>query len=148
MNLKIKLGEGAISPVYSSAGAGGFDFFASLLTAPVQLSSVSPTATVDTGVYVEIPSGWSLLVLSRSGQGFTNDVRLGNCVGLIDSDYRGSIKVKLRWDLPSQATPYSINPGDRIAQGILIHTPQVSFTFAESLSQTDRGEGGLGSTGK
>lgn len=111
---------------------------------------------------MEIPLGYSLLILSRSGHGVFSDIRLVNSVGLIDPDYRGQIFVGLRQDSSfhkETASIYSdlpvkprlridsIQPGDRIAQGIIVPTPRISFTISQSLTSTLRGEEGLGSTG-
>jgi len=86
-----------------------------------------------------------MLVFSRSGHGFNHDVRLANCVGVIDADYRGEIRVKLTAD--SKANPLIVRPGDRIAQALVIPIAQMSFTEVDELSDTTRGTGGFGSTG-
>ncbi len=161
MNINIELLPGAKAPVYSSEGAGGFDFYAYALCEEGKSGGVVDFAVWSTGVKMEIPSGYSLLILSRSGHGIVSDIRLSNCVGLIDSDYRGEIFVGFRQDGSYNRESYhypafpprprawldSLKLGDRIAQGIIIPTPRVSFTFPDSLSSTSRGEAGLGSTG-
>lgn len=89
-----------------------------------------------------------MLVFSRSGHAFNQDIRLGNSVGVIDSDFRGEVKVKLRRDSPLPPTkPFHISSGDRVAQALVLPIEQVEFEVAEELSQTLRGEGGFGSTG-
>lgn len=135
-----KLHEDAQLPTYSTEGAGGFDI------AAVTLDSADSAAAAiyGTGLAVELPKGKSLLLLSRSGHGFKQDIRLSNCVGLIDSDYRGEIKAKLRGD--GKNAPVFAK-GDRIMQGIIINTPQYKFEWVEELSETQRGTGGFGSTG-
>jgi dUTP pyrophosphatase len=89
-----------------------------------------------------VPPGGSAAI--RTGHGFVNDVRLANCVGVIDSDYRGEVMVKLTCDGGS----YKVAAGDRIAQAMVIPIPQVTFVVGEELIQTARGAGGFGSTGK
>lgn len=97
-----------------------------------------------TGLQFEIPENHVLLVFSRSGHGFNKGVRLSNCTGVIDSDYRGELKVKLKND---SCADFSVSHGERIAQGMVIPYEQVSFVLSEELSSTERGEGGFGSTG-
>ena len=85
-----------------------------------------------------------MLVFSRSGFGFSKRTRLSNCVGVIDSDYRGELKVALHNDGKELL---EISKGDRIAQGMVLPVEQVTFELVEELNTTARGEGGLGSTG-
>lgn len=145
--MKIKLLDNrARIPEYATEGAGAFDLTFlettdGYLTAAVRRGF---PVTCRTGIAVQIPAGFSLLILSRSGHGFNHDVRLANCVGLIDSDYRGEILVKLTTD----GAPFNVRSGARIAQAVLIHTPQVgAFELVENLDSTERGAGGFGSTG-
>jgi dUTP pyrophosphatase len=100
--------------------------------------------TFRTGLAFEVPPGWVMLIYSRSGHGFKNDVRLSNCVGVIDSDYRGEVSVKLRCD---GAANMRIQGGDRIAQAMLVQVPQVQLVEVDELTDTARGAGGFGSTG-
>ena len=95
-----------------------------------------------------------MLIFSRSGHGFNNDVRLSNCVGVIDSDYRGEVRVKLRNDQqshlganPENLTILTVKPGDRIAQALVLPIPSVELVEIGELSTTARGDGGFGSTG-
>lgn len=97
---------------------------------------------IPTGLKVEIPEGYALMIYSRSGHGFKNGVRLANCVGVIDSDYRQEILVKLTLD---DRCHYQVKAGERIAQAMLIKVPAVELVEGE-VSKTDRG--GFGSTGK
>lgn len=85
-------------------------------------------------------------IYSRSGHGFNNSVRLSNCVGIIDSDYRGEIKVSLTHD--SICGKLDVKDGDRIAQAEITLMYRTSFTVVEDISETTRGAGGFGSTGK
>lgn len=104
---------------------------------------------IDTGLAFEIPEGHVMLIFSRSGHGFKNNIRLGNCVGVIDADYRGPVKVKLAADdMGDWYTGLCIEYGDRIAQGMVIPFPSVEFVVSDELSATERGKGGFGSTGK
>lgn len=133
----------AIVPTYATDGSGYFDLYA---PSGGHLNA-GQTLFIDIGIKVEVPPGWTLHVLSRSGQGFDYDVRLANGTGAIDSDFRGTIKVKLKSDGTKHL---QINAGDRIAQAALIPTPRVRMLVVEEsdLSETARGEGGLGSTGR
>jgi len=159
INLKIqKVHPDAIVPSYATSGAACFDLHA-IWPSTAMREPLFPgeTVTIRTGLAFEIPKGYVMLIFSRSGHGFKNDVRLANCVGVIDSDYRGEVLVKLRSDdelLP--ATPYgitpdtsvlNIGPGDRVAQAMLVPVPRVVFEVAQKLGETERGSGGFGSTG-
>lgn len=137
--VKIKLEhENALVPKYATDGAGCFDLFAATGV------ECRPDGIVETGVSFEIPEGHVMLVFSRSGHGFKNNVRLGNCVGVIDSDYRGTVKVKLRRD---DLGEFKVMIGDRVAQAVILPFPRIKFMTAKALSQTERGNAGFGSTG-
>lgn len=147
--LKVKIqktSELAWLPTYGTDGAGAFDLYSCEEARLAPGSSV----TLDTGLKFEIPPGYGMFVLSRSGHGFTYDTRLSNSVGLIDSDYRGTVKVKLTRDDVANAanrdTLY-LPAYSRIAQAVIIPLPKVVFDEVTELSETKRGEGGLGSTG-
>ena len=147
MSIKVKkIHPKALLPKYATEGAACFDIFALVNTVEgsVLVSSSIP-AIIDTGLSFEIPEGYVMLVFSRSGHGFKNDVRLANCVGVIDSDYRGELKVKLTADSYSVL---EVNYGDRIAQGMLVPVGRVIFEEVSELSSTERGHGGFGSTGQ
>jgi dUTP pyrophosphatase len=138
MNVNLKLGHpDAKVPSYATEGSACFDISA------VEGGLLNPTFIAATGLYFEIPKEHVMLVFSRSGMGFKDDVRLSNCVGVIDSDYRGELKVKLKADGDRK----QCNKGDRIAQGIVLPYEQVQFILAERLNDTERGVGGFGSTG-
>ncbi len=140
MKIKIKkLHPDALMPQYGSDGAACFDLHC------VNGAFVCTQEVFDTGLAFEIPEGHVMLVFSRSGHGFKNDTRLANCVGVIDHDYRGEVKVKLRVD--SDLSCLSIKAGDRIAQAMVVPYPKVEFDWADELTDTDRGTGGFGSTG-
>ncbi|WJN63746.1 deoxyuridine 5'-triphosphate nucleotidohydrolase [Erwinia phage Fougasse] len=127
-------------PFYASRGSAAADI-SSTDTANIAPGS---TAIVGTGLKPEIPEGYVALIYSRSGHGFKNDIRLANCVGVIDSDYRGEIKVKLTNDGNSS---FEVQPGDRVAQMMIVPAIQATFEVQENLTSTVRGEGGFGSTG-
>lgn len=134
------LSDGAVLPKYESRGAAAADL------ASIESKDVPPRSSVvfRTGLKVEIPADHVMLIYSRSGHGFKNDVRLANCVGVIDSDYRGELMVKLTND---SGTAFRVNAGDRIAQFIIAPAPQFEFEVQENLTSTERGEKGFGSTG-
>lgn len=134
-------------PTYGSDGAACFDFFAYCPAVRTYLHANTPV-TFNTGIAIEIPEGWALLIYSRSGHGFKSDTRLSNCVGVIDSDYRGEIKIRLIRDTLGDSHPHYIDHGDRIAQGMLVPVEKIHFEIVNQLSTTERGAGGFGSTGK
>jgi dUTP pyrophosphatase len=144
LNVKIKKTHPlAQLPSYATNGAACFDLHA-MLSNEINISPFQ-TATIETGLSFEIPEGHVMLIYSRSGHGFKNDVRLSNCTGVIDSDYRGSVLVKLVNE--SSAFDFTVKNGDRIAQAMVIPVQQVSFEEVSELSSTERGNGGFGSTG-
>jgi dUTP pyrophosphatase len=152
MKVKIKkLHEAAVVPKLSSAGAACFDLCVmgedwgiNAQAYGVEVSS-GGAYVFKTGLSFEIPAGFVMLIFSRSGHGFKNDVRLANCVGVIDSDYRGEVMVKLTND---SRGPFRVFNRDRIAQAMILPVLAVEFELAEELSDTARGSGGFGSTGK
>lgn len=146
---KIHVGPTAKDPAYGSAGAGAFDIHADFKdneSREVRVVSKDCPAIVPTGLYFEIPKGYTLLVVGRSGHGFKFDVRLANCVGVIDSDYRGELLLKISCDAHEKSL--EIKHGMAIAQGLIVATPKVVFEKVplEDLSKTERGSGGFGST--
>lgn len=143
MKVKIKrLDEAAKKPTYATAGSACFDLYS--ITEHRTVMPSSPQ-TVKTGLAFEIPEGNVMLIFSRSGHGFNFGTRLANCVGVIDSDYRGEVLVKLTSD--ERGRPLHVNKGDRVAQALVIQIEQVEFFFADELSETAR-SGGFGSTGQ
>jgi dUTP pyrophosphatase len=142
MKLKIKRLDGrAIIPKFATDGAACFDLHA--LDGGIVFGDDS--LEFETGLAFEVPPGHVMLVYSRSGHGFKNDIRLSNCVGVIDSDYRGAVAVKLRADSIARSTGFY--PGDRIAQAMIVALPVVQIEEVDELSSTARGAGGFGSTG-
>lgn len=143
MNLKVKkLHANAKLPVYGSQGAACFDLhYADYMQGDLLPGKVTK---VPTGLAFEIPEGHCMLLFGRSGMG-AKGIRLANCVGVIDSDYRGEVAVLIFNDSDQIKC---IAPGERIAQAMIIPVPACSFEQVSELSDTTRGEGGFGSTGK
>ena len=141
VNVK-RLYDSAILPTYATDGSACFDIY-TMLNGDTDYNEPH---TYSTGLAFEIPEDHVMLVFSRSGHGFKNDVRLSNCVGVIDSDYRGELKVKLTCDKIGWGL--EVNAGERIAQGMIIPIQKVQFEEVSELSETERGEGGFGSSGK
>lgn len=144
MKIRVKkLRSGAVLPSSGSAFAAGYDLYA-CIDESVEIMPHT-TQKIGTGLSVEIPEGYFGAVFARSGLAAKNGIRPANCVGVCDSDYRGEYIVALHNDTDNL---YTVNPGDRIAQ--LVVMPYLSCEFEESdeLSLTQRGEGGFGSTGK
>ena len=131
-------------PGFATDGSGCMDIYA-IESDIVGLSN--QTRVFRTGLIPEVPEGWVLLLFSRSGHGFKHDIRLANCVGVIDSDYRGELKVKLTADTCGH---FTVNQGDAIVQGLLVeaHRWEVQLILDQSikLSETKRGANGFGST--
>jgi len=140
--IKIVAKEGAVVPCYKTAGAAGADVCA-FLDAPVTIP-VGKRAIVPTGCFYEIPEGYEIQVRPRSGLAAKNGVTVLNTPGTIDSDYRGELMVILI-NLGDQ--DFVINSGDRIAQIVVAPVTQGVFELTDSLSETERGAGGFGSTG-
>ncbi len=143
IGLKIKkLMPGAKLPVYGSEFAAGADLFA-LCEHAVRIGP-NETAIVHTGLAAEIPAGYVGLIYARSGLASKKGLAPANKVGVIDSDYRGEIRVALH---NHSKYEQSIEPEERIAQLVLMPYVTARFEEAEELSETARGAGGFGSTG-
>lgn len=140
----------ATTPRYATPGSACFDLHA---VGPddrfldTQVISERNPISVDTGLAFEVPEGYVMLVFSRSGHGFKHDTRLANCVGVVDSDYRGSVQIRLTRDKSWSTHPLRVRHGDRIAQAMIVPIPAVTLTQVDELSTTERGAGGFGSTG-
>jgi dUTP pyrophosphatase len=150
MKLKYKkLLPQAVAPQYETLGAACFDLYAATVNGSAEDGErVSPhrPVIVDTGLAFEVPSGYMLAIRSRSGLFFKHGVMAFH--GTIDSDYRGSVKIKLYCPaLPEGTNPVMVWPGDRIAQGCLIPCPFADLEEVAELTDTARGAGGFGSTG-
>lgn len=139
MKVKIKkINANAVIPKYAKPGDAGLD----LTATSEEWNGDNTMVTYGTGLAVEIPEGYVGLLFPRSSVSKTS-LDLTNCVGVIDSGYRGEIMFKFRY--LQEGMIYDV--GDRIGQLIIMPYPQVEFEEVEDLSSTERGEGGFGSTG-
>ena len=144
MNVSVKkLHPNAKLPTYGSVEAAGADLYACLDA----VVTVAPGETVwiPTGIALEVPKGCAGLIYARSSLGVKRGLAPANKVGVIDSDYRGELRVVL---LNHGNQPQTIEPGERIAQFIITPVVTPEYVEVEELSDTDRGIGGFGSTGK
>ncbi|WP_343080976.1 dUTP diphosphatase [Ostreiculturibacter nitratireducens] len=135
-------------PSYATAGAAGADVRANLppgVRGEGIVLEPMERAVVPTGIRIEIPPGFEVQIRPRSGLALKHGISLPNTPGTIDSDYRGPLGVLL---INYGHEPFQIGHGDRIAQMIVAPVVQARFEVAEGLSDTDRGEGGFGSTGR
>lgn len=140
--LRIKhLHPDAVTPKYQSAGAACFD----LHCVDGGFIECGQSVTFRIGISCEIPVGFALLIHSRSGHGFKHGVRLANGTGVVDSDFRGELEVRLRND--HGYLDFNVRDGDRIAQAMLIAAPQYEILEVSELTDTVRGTQGFGSTG-
>ncbi|MGL6208467.1 MAG: dUTP diphosphatase [Paracoccaceae bacterium] len=135
-------------PGYQSVGAAGADLCANLAPADRETGfTLDPMhrAVIPTGIRVEIPAGYEAQIRPRSGLATKFGITLPNTPGTIDSDYRGPLGVSL---INLGPEPYTIRHGDRIAQMVVAPVVQASFQVVDSLTETARGVGGFGSTGR
>lgn len=143
MNIKIKkLNNLAKMPSRGSSDAAGYDLYA----ATDYIIDIAPHSTVKigTGLSFELPEGTFAGIFARSGIATKRGLRPANCIGICDSDYRGEYIVALHNDTDEMQ---SIEPGERIAQMILLPFIEMNFKEVDELSDTERGKGGFGSTG-
>lgn len=139
-----KLDARAVVPQYATTGAAAADLCA-VLDTPLTLAPMQ-RALVPTGLAIELPGAHSVaLVYARSGLAIRQGLCMANGVGVIDSDYRGELKIPV---VNLGTEPCTIAPGDRVAQLCIAPVWQAAFAQADALSETARGEGGFGSTGK
>ena len=131
-------------PAYATPGSAGMDVRAYLPDGPIVLKPMA-RALIPTGLYMQLPHGYECQIRPRSGLAIKHGISLVNTPGTVDSDYRGEIGVGLV-NLGSE--PYTVQPGDRIAQLMVVPVVQPTVTVAEDLDETDRGAGGFGSTGR
>lgn len=144
MKIKVKkLNPNAKLPNFSTPYAAGADLYA--LTEKDIVINPHQTVFVTTGLSFEIPDGYAGLVYARSGLASKNNLAPANKVGVIDSDYRGEAFVALH---NHGQTPQTVSNGQRIAQLIVMPIPAVEYEETTDLSQTERGSGGFGSSGK
>ncbi|BCQ54185.1 MULTISPECIES: dUTP diphosphatase [Burkholderia] len=131
-------------PNYATPGSAGLDLRA-CLDAPITLKP-GDTALVPTGLAIHVADpGYAALILPRSGLGHKHGIVLGNLVGLIDSDYQGQLMVST-WNRGQGE--FVLNPFERLAQLVIVPVVQASFNIVEDFAQSERGEGGFGSTGR
>lgn len=150
-------------PVYQTEQSAGFDLMVAKSKTGNDRYVIAPgqTLILPTGLHVEIPDGYAIQILPRSGTSFKTTLRIANAPGLIDSDYRGEIGIichnaaspaisqqQILIDYADDPNAITINAGDRIAQGILVPIFRAHFILVDELSNTERGAGGFGSTGK
>lgn len=131
-------------PAYATPGSAGLDLRA-CLDAPLTLAP-GETQLLPTGMAIHIKDpSLCATILPRSGLGHKHGIVLGNLVGLIDSDYQGQLMVSC-WN--RSAAPFTIEPGERIAQLVILPVVQAQFTLVNEFDQSERGEGGFGSSGR
>ena len=139
--MKIKLlSDKAMIPYRGSEEAAGYDLYS------IDSVNINPgeCKLISTGIAIQLPSGYFGAIFPRSGTAVKRGLRLANCVGVIDSDYRGEVKVPLYND-SQEVQP--VEQGERIAQLIILPYATVSFEVVDELSDTIRGNGGFNSTG-
>ena len=142
INVQIKkLNEKAVVPEYQSKEAAGFDFHA------IETTVLNPgkRALIATGLSVALSYGYELQIRPRSGLAFKHGITVLNAPGTVDSDYRGEVKILL---MNHGTETFTVNDGERIAQGVIQEVTQAKFTVVDELEDTDRGVSGFGSTGR
>ena len=145
MHIKIKkVNPNAKIPTRGSDQAAGYDLYACLDTENVTIPA-HQTVKVPTGLSMAIPEGYFGAIFARSGLAAKQGLRPANCVGVIDSDYRGEFMVMLHNDTDE---PKTVENHDRVAQLVVMPFMSVEFQETDSLDETQRGSGGFGSTGK
>jgi len=139
-----RIGQSIPLPEYATQGSAGMDLRA-CLDQPLTIEP-GQTQLIGTGIamYIGDPN-YAATILPRSGLGHKHGLVLGNLVGLIDSDYQGELKVSC-WNRSDKA--YTIEPGDRIAQLVILPVVQAQMTVVDEFRETDRGEGGFGHSGR
>lgn len=142
----MRMFDDAIVPTFGSDGAAGADLYARIDNER-HIQAIYPNSTqmISTGICMEIPESYVGLVFSRSGLATKQGLSLANCVGVIDSDYRGEIKIALHNHSDSIR---KVKHGERVAQIVLVPFLKPTFHEQDNLSDTTRGEGGFGSTGQ
>lgn len=142
--LDARIGESIPLPTYATDGSAGLDLRV-CINEPIQIAP-QETILLPTGIsiYIGDPK-LAAVILPRSGLGHKNGIVLGNLVGLIDSDYQGELKISC-WNRSSEH--FTINPGERIAQLVFVPVVQAAFELVNEFTETSRGEGGFGSSGR
>ena len=149
MELKIKavspkIGRELPLPTFATDGAAAMDLCA-CIDAPVVIPA-GKRAVIPSGIAIALPSpDYVALLFSRSGMGIKSGISLSNSVGVIDSDYRGELKIGL---VNQSDRSYTIQPGDRVAQLVIMPVAKAEVRLVDELGETARGAGGFGSTGR
>ena len=141
--MKIMLDEGAKMPTRAHPWDAGLDLYAPDGEGVYSISPCGGSVTIDTGVHMEIPEGYVGFIKAKSGLNVKHGL---TCTGVIDSHYTGSIAVKLYNHHP--CLRYDVRPGDKIAQLVILPCLLPELELVDSLEETDRGDGGFGSTGR
>ncbi len=145
MGTKVKIVNKSAYPVpaYATELSAGMDLKANM-TEPVTIASLE-RAMIPTGIYIELPEGYEAQIRPRSGLAAKFGVTVANAPGTVDADYRGEVKVIL---VNLSKEPFVINPGERIAQMVIAKYEKIEWEEVEELGDTERGDGGFGSTGR
>lgn len=145
MGIKVKIVNKSAYPVpaYATELSAGMDLKANI-TEPVTIASLE-RAMIPTGIYIELPEGYEAQIRPRSGLAAKFGVTVANAPGTVDADYRGEVKVIL---VNLSKDPFVINPGERIAQMVIAKYDKIEWEEVEELGDTERGDGGFGSTGR
>ncbi|MEZ7883912.1 Deoxyuridine 5'-triphosphate nucleotidohydrolase [bioreactor metagenome] len=130
-------------PEYATEHSAGMDLRADIKES-ITLEPLK-RAMVPTGIYIELPEGFEAQIRPRSGLAAKHGISLVNTPGTIDADYRGEIKVIM---VNLSDTPFVLNPGERIAQMVIARYERIKWNLVDELTESERGEGGFGSTGK
>ena len=141
--VKVIKNEGVTLPKYETSGAAGMDVRANIKE-PIVLGSLD-RVLIPTGIKMAIPEGYEVQVRPRSGLALKHGISMANAVGTIDSDYRGEIGAII---VNLSKESYTIQPQERIGQLVLNKVEQIEWEVVEKLSESERGSGGFGSTGK
>ena len=142
--LDSRVGKSIELPTYATPGSAGIDLRV-CIDEPLQVAS-QQTVLLPTGlaIYIADPN-LAAVILPRSGLGHKHGIVLGNLVGLIDSDYQGELKISC-WN--RNQDHFTVNPGERIAQLVFLPVVRAAFTLVSAFTETSRGEGGFGSSGR
>lgn len=144
IDVKIQiLSDLAVKPEYATDGSLGMDLSAAI-DKPITIKK-GERVLIPTGFAMQIPEGFGGFIFPRSGLSFKKGITMANCVGVIDTDYTGEVKVST---VNISDEDYVINPKDRIAQLVFLPVSKANFIECETLEDTDRGAGGFGSTGE
>ena len=139
-----RIGDTIPLPTYATDGSAGIDLRV-CIDEPIQIVG-GETVLLPTGISIYIADqNMAAVILPRSGLGHKHGIVLGNLVGLIDSDYQGELKISC-WNRNQEH--FTINPGERIAQLVFLPVVKAQFSLVESFTETNRGEGGFGSSGR